>query len=51
MDPNKPTDKLPKIEKGDKITIELGDPEAAADFLEYVANLIRSKKRVTIWVE
>lgn len=50
-DREKSTEKLPRLSKGDKITIDLGDADSAADFLEHVARLIRENRKITIWVE
>ena len=48
---DKPTDKVKQLDSGDRVTIELGEAEQAAEFLEYIAMLIRTRKKITIWVE
>lgn len=51
QDPEKQTARIQQLERGNRITLELGEPEAAAEFLEHVAKLIREHKRITFWVE
>lgn len=47
----KETNRLAKVAAGDHVCVDLEDADAAADFLEFVAAIIRAKKRITIWVE
>jgi len=35
---------------GDRLVVDLDDPDAVANFLEFVAQLIRDKRSVTISV-
>lgn len=51
IDREKKTDRIPNMEKCDRITVDFGDPESAAQFLEQVAFLIRNKGKLTVWVD
>jgi len=42
---------MPPLATGHKVTLDLADPDVAADFLEAVAKLVRSRRRISIIVE
>jgi hypothetical protein len=51
--PTRPTAKIPvtSLNAGDKLVIELSDPEDVAAFFDLVAKLLREKKKITLTVE
>lgn len=47
----KPTVRMSVMTPGDQLTIEFSDPDKVAAFLDLAAQLLRTKKKITLAIE